>query len=837
MAEYTEAPTLATLPDSEETNTRWPSPRSAIASPSRRARIIGARRFTVSARSISSTEKEVEDAAGGQRGVGDEHVDLPASRTSASAAPGSARSATTARPPVSAASASSASARRPVSTSDAPARGERPRDRCAQPARRAGEQDASGRRGSRSRGEDGDRRGEPVQEVLAADRADLARREEARGGRAAEPCSSAAASWWAWPNIPRPRPLQENSSAPGRGAPAERRHARARARSRRSRSALSASRACSRTTWPGWTSAADRHLAGRRGRRRRGRGRGSRPARSRACWRRRRSPSAGRPARARRSSAGERLDRLAQLLERRAPGQLADDVPSAAVIVSSGPIGAAPCETHGRISTPSSRTPTAPSSTHLVAGEERALVRPASAPTRGRRAAAPSARPSESERSTASVGERARVGEQDHAPAAPVELRHAGERAAALARSPRPARGRRSRVPPPRFAAQTDDRGAVLDLARRRRSRRPRRSRPARSGSSASCTASSVASGAARCAPEANTTARSHVRPPSPPRAAAPASMRAGARIGVRREAGADADAHRSCSHYSRRGARCHPDADVGRHVDEPDGAPRADDAPPARMRCSSGCGGHDGGVERADELWGRGDRPMGLAARRCGSMGLPLADPAPAEALGEVPLHRRGRLRAHRDRQDRRRDRARRAAARRGERPGRGLGGRAPALPRARILTGRRRRRAGTIGAPPGRRAAGHGTRLCGRVRTAARTPRSTALLDAGRRPIVVGGTGLYLRAALADLDLRPPPAPGVRERWTARLAAEGPAALHARLARATRRRPRRSRRRTPSASSAPSSCSTPARRRRPSGRSSSGPPRCAIRRCWSRS
>jgi len=55
---------------------------------------------------------------------------------------------------------------------------------------------------------------------------------------------------------------------------------------------------------------------------------------------------------------------------------------------------------------------------------------------------------------------------------------------------------------------------------------------------------------------------------------------------------------------------------------------------------------------------------------------------------------------------------------------------------------------------------------------------------LDAGRRPIVVGGTGLYLRAALADLDLRPPPAPGIREHWTARLAAEGPAALHARLA-----------------------------------------------------
>ncbi len=56
--------------------------------------------------------------------------------------------------------------------------------------------------------------------------------------------------------------------------------------------------------------------------------------------------------------------------------------------------------------------------------------------------------------------------------------------------------------------------------------------------------------------------------------------------------------------------------------------------------------------------------------------------------------------------------------------------------------------------------------------------------LIERGRRPIVVGGTGLYLRAALADLDLRPPPDPDAREGWTAALAAHGPAALHARLA-----------------------------------------------------
>lgn len=59
---------------------------------------------------------------------------------------------------------------------------------------------------------------------------------------------------------------------------------------------------------------------------------------------------------------------------------------------------------------------------------------------------------------------------------------------------------------------------------------------------------------------------------------------------------------------------------------------------------------------------------------------------------------------------------------------------------------------------------------------------------LRAGRRPIVVGGTGLYLRAALTDLDLRPPPPEGVRERWAAELERYGAPALHAQL---TRRAP----------------------------------------------
>jgi tRNA dimethylallyltransferase len=50
---------------------------------------------------------------------------------------------------------------------------------------------------------------------------------------------------------------------------------------------------------------------------------------------------------------------------------------------------------------------------------------------------------------------------------------------------------------------------------------------------------------------------------------------------------------------------------------------------------------------------------------------------------------------------------------------------------------------------------------------------------LEAGRTPIVVGGTGLYLRAALAELDMAPAPPAELR----ARLEGQSPAALHAAL------------------------------------------------------
>jgi tRNA dimethylallyltransferase len=56
-------------------------------------------------------------------------------------------------------------------------------------------------------------------------------------------------------------------------------------------------------------------------------------------------------------------------------------------------------------------------------------------------------------------------------------------------------------------------------------------------------------------------------------------------------------------------------------------------------------------------------------------------------------------------------------------------------------------------------------------------------AALAAGRLPVVVGGTGLYFRAALAELGVPPAPDPGARERWESVYDREGAAAAHALL------------------------------------------------------
>ncbi|MFL6017837.1 MAG: tRNA (adenosine(37)-N6)-dimethylallyltransferase [Gaiellaceae bacterium] len=55
--------------------------------------------------------------------------------------------------------------------------------------------------------------------------------------------------------------------------------------------------------------------------------------------------------------------------------------------------------------------------------------------------------------------------------------------------------------------------------------------------------------------------------------------------------------------------------------------------------------------------------------------------------------------------------------------------------------------------------------------------------VLARGRTPVVVGGTGLYLRAALADLELPPPPAEGARRRWEAFYDERGGLHAHGRL------------------------------------------------------
>jgi tRNA dimethylallyltransferase len=55
--------------------------------------------------------------------------------------------------------------------------------------------------------------------------------------------------------------------------------------------------------------------------------------------------------------------------------------------------------------------------------------------------------------------------------------------------------------------------------------------------------------------------------------------------------------------------------------------------------------------------------------------------------------------------------------------------------------------------------------------------------LLAEERRPIVVGGTGLYLRAALAELELRPPVPEEIRAAVEEEIAAHGPEQLHGQL------------------------------------------------------
>jgi len=55
--------------------------------------------------------------------------------------------------------------------------------------------------------------------------------------------------------------------------------------------------------------------------------------------------------------------------------------------------------------------------------------------------------------------------------------------------------------------------------------------------------------------------------------------------------------------------------------------------------------------------------------------------------------------------------------------------------------------------------------------------------VLAKGRTPVVVGGTGLYLRAAVSNLELPPPPVENVRKRWETFYDENGAAHAHGRL------------------------------------------------------
>ena len=55
--------------------------------------------------------------------------------------------------------------------------------------------------------------------------------------------------------------------------------------------------------------------------------------------------------------------------------------------------------------------------------------------------------------------------------------------------------------------------------------------------------------------------------------------------------------------------------------------------------------------------------------------------------------------------------------------------------------------------------------------------------IIAAHRTPLVVGGTGLYFRAALAELALPPAPEAGARERWARLYDEDGADAAHSRL------------------------------------------------------
>ncbi len=364
--------------------------------------------------------------------------------------------------------------------------------------------------------EDRDRRREPVQEVAAADRADLAGAEEAAGRRAErvlerqrvvvgglEHVRAAAVAG----EQQRPgRAVRRRAPGPGRAAP----RAGPRRRSRRR------GRACAPS---GRRARARRARATRpRDRRRGSAGRGSRRARRRAGSRRSRSPASapGRRAPARAGSSSPIASRRRSIAGFEASSSIT--LPRAAVIVISGPTGVAPCETQGSISTP------------VDAGGDRAPVEHLAVAKQRRRPGGGGAREAAEHRHPGPLGvqraeqrlgaERVGIGEHDHAVAERAGIRQPADRDALVGRLRLEVMGRDRRLG---RRQRPDHRArAALELAPGRRPRRRRRSRSATAARAARARSERIGFACVRCGAPANTIARS--QPPSSPAAASAAA-------------------------------------------------------------------------------------------------------------------------------------------------------------------------------------------------------------------------------------------------------------------------------------------------------------------------
>ena len=221
---------------------------------------IGARRLTASARSISSTENELSRPLPGSPALATSTSTSPASASSRAGRVGHRRGRPRSRgrrPPPRAARAPPRAAR-----SASASRRARPAPRAIAWPRPPVAPVSSTRAPSELHANTATVAVKRVQEVAAADRADLARGEEARGGRARQGVGDRLGVVVGAAEHAAPAAVAREHAArpPACGRPA--RSCGSTSASRRSRSALSASRACRRTTWPGCDVGGDRDLPG-----------------------------------------------------------------------------------------------------------------------------------------------------------------------------------------------------------------------------------------------------------------------------------------------------------------------------------------------------------------------------------------------------------------------------------------------------------------------------------------------------------------------------------------------------------------------------------------------